>query len=138
MGINYCAFCSKSLPSFAKVCTFHAINSSHPCYNIMSLLPKSQPGPAAKGWGLEGRKGRLLSLQLLILGLKCDIKINFIMAVYKIIVAAGNDNPKQHLLKKIPKLLGCSLGSAQEFLRADLEGMLKWSLNFPLAAGSPQ
>lgn len=53
----------------------------------------------------------------------------------------GNHNPKQQLPKKNPKHLGCSLDSAQEFLsflRANLEGILKLCLNFPVAAGSPQ
>lgn len=94
--------CSKSLPSFAKVCTFHVINSTHPCCNIIPVLPKFPPAPPAKCWALEGRKDRLLSLAL-----KCDIQINFnvfIKLLCLLGVLCGNHSPKQHLLKKSPHI----------------------------------
>lgn len=80
----------------------------------------------------------------------CDIKINFIMPIYKIIVAAGNALWESHPLTSLNRISYCHRKTKHWpiswiqhgiflsiLLRAYLQGMLKFSQNFPLAAGSP-
>lgn len=92
-----------------------------------------------------------LGALLRILALMCDIKINFIRAIYKIILAAGNalwESPPLTPLNRISyrhcKTKHGAISRIQRSifllsisLRAYLEGMQKFPLNFPLAAASP-